>query len=80
MPRARHPKKDVEKALRDLESDGWTITPKASGHRWGKADCGQGCSLSIWSTPKSPQNHANAVRRAGKRCPHNQPDPESSEA
>jgi len=70
MPRGRHPKKDVEAALRFAEANGWTVMSTASGHRWGKAECGDGCSLSIWSTPKNPQNHAKQVQRAVARCPH----------
>ncbi|CAN5143771.1 hypothetical protein BH20ACT16_BH20ACT16_03690 [soil metagenome] len=53
-----------------MEAAGWTVTPTAAGHRWGKAQCGSGCSASIWSTPKNPQNHANQVRRAARGCPH----------
>ena len=66
-PRRRHSKKEVEQALRQA---GWTVTPMKAGHRWGKAECGAGCCLSIWSTPKSPGNHAKAIGHAVKRCPH----------
>ncbi len=68
--RGRHPKKEVEGALRDAEAGGWLVTPKGAGHRWGVAECGGGCRVSIWSTPKSPGNHAKDVRRAVERCPH----------
>jgi hypothetical protein len=30
----------------------------------------EGCQLSVWSTPKNPQNHANAIMRAVGRCAH----------
>lgn len=46
------------------------MTPTKAGHRWGKAECGSGCVLSIWSTPKNPQNHAKQMIRAVARCPH----------
>ena len=59
MARAKHPKKEVETALRDAESAGWTVTPTQSGHRWGVMRCGMegpsGCQISIWSTPATPE-------------------------
>jgi len=70
VARSRHPKKEIEAALRDAERAGWTITATTSGHRWGKAECGRGCIVSVWSTPKNPHNHARAISRAVKRCPH----------
>jgi hypothetical protein len=68
--RRRHPKKEVQEALRDAEDAGWTVTPTSRGYRWGVATCGEGCSVSVWSTPKNPGNHAKDVRRAVERCPH----------
>jgi hypothetical protein len=68
--RRRHPKKEVEATLRSIERLGWMVTPTRSGHRWGAATCGRGCVVSIWSTPRSPGNHAKAILRAFDRCPH----------
>lgn len=70
MARTRHSKKDIEKALKAVEAAGWTVTPTASGHRWGVAACGRGCTISIWSTPRSPQNHAKRLTRAVANCEH----------
>ncbi|HUR23917.1 MAG TPA: type II toxin-antitoxin system Phd/YefM family antitoxin [Acidimicrobiales bacterium] len=60
--RTRHPKKDVEQALRFAEERGWTVSPTAGGHRWGEMICGHGgrngCRYSIWSTPKNRGSHA----------------------
>ena len=72
MPRRRHPKHEVEQALRDAEAAGWSVTPTVAGHRWGVARCGDGCSVSIWSTPQNPGDHAKDIRRAVRRCPHQQ--------
>jgi hypothetical protein len=66
----RHPKADVEKALQYADEHEWTVTRTVAGHRWGKAECGSGCTVSIWSTPKNAGNHAKAIRRAVDRCPH----------
>ncbi|HWE64620.1 MAG TPA: hypothetical protein VHB98_23130 [Chloroflexota bacterium] len=66
----RHPKKDVEVALVYAHEHGWTVAQTVAGHRWGVARCGKGCSVSVWSTPKNPGNHARAIRRAVDNCPH----------
>jgi hypothetical protein len=66
----RHSKKEVKEALIYAESHGWTVQPTASGHAWGSASCGQGCRISIWSTPKNPGNHGKQIRRAVDRCTH----------
>lgn len=38
--RTKHPKQDVEQALRLAEENGWLVRPTASGHRWGEMTCG----------------------------------------
>ena len=68
--RTRHPKKDVEQGLRYAESSSWSVQPTSSGHRWGVVSCNRGCSVTIWSTPKNPANHAKDIRRAVDKCPH----------
>lgn len=82
MKRSRHPKKDVEVALAYAEKAGWDVVSRSSGHRWGVARCGQagrsGCQVSIWSTPRSPGNHAKQIRRAVDRCPHDLTSDEGS--
>ena len=76
MTRSAHPKKDVEKALRYVESQGWRIVQGGS-HAWGKmycpvnsaeCRCGEFCITSIWSTPKSAKNHAAGPRRVVDNC------------
>lgn len=68
-PRDEHPNKEIRRALREAKRDGWEIERKR-GHAWGVARCGAGCKISIFSTPKSAENHADQIRRALKRCPH----------
>ncbi len=77
VARGRHPKKEVAQALEYAEEHGWDIEMTSGGHRWGVARCGQGCSLSIWSTPKNAGNHAKDIWRAVDRCPHRQHEEES---
>lgn len=74
MARGRQPKKEVEQALRLAETIGWTVTPTAAGHRWGKASCGRGCTESMWSTPRNAGNHANHLLRRIAACPHYKED------
>lgn len=56
-------------ALADARAKGWEIE-RRSGHAWGVARCGRGCKISIFSTPRSAENHARQIRRAIARCPH----------
>ena len=74
--RARHPKKEVEEALRHAESKGWRVEVGGS-HAWGKiycpyndaeCRCGEFCITSIWSTPRNPGNFARKVRRVVDNC------------
>ena len=76
MARARHPKKDVEEALRHAEDNGWRIELGGS-HAWGKmycpyndaeCRCGEFCIASIWSTPKNTGNHARQLKRVVDNC------------
>ena len=75
MPRRpRHAKKEVEEALADAEAEGWTVIPRSSGHCWGVMRCSEsstaGCQKFIWSTPRSPGDHARDIRRKLHQCPH----------
>ena len=78
MPRNKHPKKEVEEAICYVEARGWRIEAvSGSGHAWGKmycpanskaCRCGEFCISSIWSTPKSPSNHAKQIKRIADNC------------
>lgn len=75
MTRPKHPNKEIEAAVAHAESKGWRY--KAAGksaHCWGRLLCPDatpaGCQMSVWSTPRSPENHAKQIKRMVKRCPH----------
>jgi hypothetical protein len=74
MGRRRHPKKAVEAAFRYAEARHWIVEPKASGHAWGEIRCRAGtrggCRFAVWSTPRSPENHAAQLKRRIDACPH----------
>jgi hypothetical protein len=46
----------------------------SNGHAWGRLFCPfksrRGCIISVWSTPKSPDNHARHIRKTVDSCPH----------
>jgi hypothetical protein len=76
MGRRAHPVREIEDALQYTESRGWRVTVGGS-HAWGRMYCpyndracrlGEFCITSIWSTPRTPGNHARALRRIIDRC------------
>ena len=76
MARARHPKKEIEAAIRYAEANGWRVAVGGS-HAWGKlycpyndaeCRCGEFCITSIWSTPRNPGNYARKLRRVVDNC------------
>lgn len=73
--RPRHPSKEVEDAVADAESRGWTW--RKQGH-WGRLYCPHadrdGCQVGVSGTPKNAGNHAKQVARAVDRCPHGKED------
>lgn len=76
MGRKRHPSKEIEAVLRELEGLKWTVEP-ATGHAWGlvrcsensaECRCGEFCQMSVWSTPKNPQQFAKRLRQKALAC------------
>lgn len=73
--RPRHPNKDIEQALKYAESKGWRYQAAGnSAHAWGRILCPlanrEGHAMSIWSTPKSAENHAKQIKRNVDACEH----------
>ena len=73
--RKKHPNKTIEDAIQYAEDHGWRYK-KAGGsaHAWGRLLCPlqerEGCSMSIWSTPRDTDVHAKQIRRRIDSCPH----------
>jgi len=71
--RSRHPDHAIEKAVRYAEHLGWRVM-MSNGHAWGRLLCPEsnrdGCKISVWSTPRSTDNHARQIRRMIDSCPH----------
>ncbi|WP_115174453.1 hypothetical protein [Legionella feeleii] len=81
MVRPRHPNKEIEQAIRYAESRGWRYySSGTSAHAWGRLLCPlakrDGHAMSVWSTPKCPENHARQIRRNVDACEHQGEDNE----
>ena len=75
LKRKIHPKKEIEKAIQYAESKGWRYKKTSgSAHAWGRLLCPlqnrEGCSMSIWSTPKIPETHAKQILKRVNSCNH----------
>ncbi|MCW8409598.1 hypothetical protein OQJ13_11515 [Legionella sp. PATHC035] len=75
MVRPKHPNKDIELAIKYAERKGWRYQSSGnSAHAWGRLLCPlasrEGHSMSIWSTPKVPENHAKQIKRNVDACEH----------
>jgi len=60
--KGKHPDKDVAKALKHAEAQGWTVKPTSSGHSWGQPCAGRVASLRFGPRPRTP---AITRRRSG---------------
>lgn len=76
MAESHHPKKEIREVLAYAQARGWRIE-RGGSHAWGRmycpykdqdCRCGVFCITSIWSTSKSPCNHARALRRVIDNC------------
>jgi hypothetical protein len=70
----REPKQVIEETLIYAQGRGWIVIKSTGGsaHAWGVMRCAGDCSqVSVFSTPRVPENHARALRRSVDRCPHN---------
>ena len=73
MDRPRHPNKHIEAAVHYAEQLGWRVE-MSNGHAWAHLYCPlstrEGCMVSVWSTPRNPENHARQIRREVDKCGH----------
>lgn len=64
VPNWSHSKKQVRKALDEAHKAGFDVKETTAGHRWGYVRCTEcGQTFSVWSTPRSADNHAKQIRR-----------------
>jgi len=74
----RHANKEIRAAVAYALARGWRfVEPGGSAHAWGRLYCPlqsrDGHTISVWSTPRSPQDHAKDIRRDVDTCPHSLP-------
>ena len=78
MSRPRHPNKHIESAVQYAESLNWRVR-MSPAHAWGHLLCPlqtrEGCRISVWSTPRNPENHARQIRRDIDACRHEPSEP-----
>lgn len=69
---AKHPNKHIQAALEYAQRHGWQVVSSGkSAHSFCRLRCLQGHSehqMSVWSTPKSPENHAKQIIRKVNEC------------
>ena len=71
-----HPNKHIRDAVEYALSHGWRLSkPGRSSHLWGRLRCPladrDGCDAQpVYSTPRSPENHAERIRKRVDACPH----------
>lgn len=71
----KHSNKEVRAAIKYAIAQGWEFDER-NGHAFGILNCptnkgcrgGHYCTLSVWSTPKSPENHAKSIMSAINKC------------
>ena len=59
----KHPKKEVNAALDYADSLQFAVERTVAGHKWGRIMCTCRAWVSVWSTPRSPDNHGRQLRR-----------------
>lgn len=71
----KHSNKHIQAAIEYALDQGWVwVAPGDSAHCFCKLRCGnpegehRDHQMSVWSTPKSAENHAKQIIRMVKRC------------
>lgn len=69
-----HPNKHIHAAVEYAISKGWHfVAGGSSSHCFGRVRCGipahREHMMSIWSTPRNPENHAVQIIRRVDHCP-----------
>ena len=68
----KHPNKQLREAIKHAMANGWEIAEAGkSAHAFCRVRCAGGHTehqMSIWSTPKSPENHAKQILHKVQQC------------
>lgn len=68
----KHPNKHIRAAIEYALQHGWQMVPAGkSAHAFCRLRCIRGHTehqISVWSTPRQPENHAKHILRKIKEC------------
>ncbi|MGR3969295.1 ribulose bisphosphate carboxylase small subunit [Shewanella sp. 1180_01] len=70
---AEHTNKEINAAIQYAIENGWKFN-SSKGHPFGRLRCGSSDEehkthqMSVWSTPKNPENHAKQIIRKVDSC------------
>ncbi|MDO5541738.1 MAG: hypothetical protein Q4F77_00375 [Acinetobacter sp.] len=68
----KHPNKHIREAIEYAVENGWDVVETGtSGHAFCRLKCVLGHSehqMSVWSTPRNPENHAKQIKAKVKQC------------
>jgi hypothetical protein len=69
---AEHKNKHIREAIKYAKSRGWTYEKRyGKGHAVGRLRCQFGhheCQMSVWGTPRSPEDHAMRIKSRVDKC------------
>ena len=73
MPREKHPNENLEDVVRYAEEKGWIVV-SGGRHVGFVLQCSHSgddrCKVLVWGTPPDTGKHAQGVKEAIERCPH----------
>lgn len=74
-----HKNRHIRAAVDEALAKGWRLElAGAHAHAWGYLLCPEksrdGHRISVYSTPRCPEHHAAAIRRAIDACEHRRPE------
>ncbi len=74
VKKTKHPIAVIDAAIKYAIENNWELKLNKRGHAWGKLYCpGKkrgACIVSVWSTPRNPENHVNQLIRRVDNCEH----------
>jgi hypothetical protein len=71
----KHTNKAIQAVIEKAMEQGWRLKePGSSAHAWAFLYCPEesriGCKISVWSTPRVPENHAKQLLKIIQKCEH----------
>lgn len=71
----RHPKNPIATAIKALDADLFITEEIHKSHRWGVVRCKVcGDEVTVWSSPKVPEDNAAKIAKFAKKHANNHPE------